>query len=131
MREMMEECCNVLYEYIQALKRINKTYRDITWHDIWLDGKWRIEGIGAPNWNLTSELYYDRSYGIQHLYGYIVFDDGSYLARRSYDGKEWWEYFKTPEEGKLSKISTIHKWKDNMYIPHDMNMSDDLTSYDN
>lgn len=44
---------------------------------------------------------YDNGYGIQHVYGTIVFKDDSWLERREYDGSEWWEYKSVPKWGEL------------------------------
>lgn len=37
---------------------------------------------------------YDDGYGGQELYGYVWFEDGSWLERGEYDGSEWWDYKK-------------------------------------
>lgn len=48
----------------------------------------------------------------------IVFSDGSFMVRREYDDKEWWEYnipFKMPEEShKISRLKSdkLHHWVD-------------------
>lgn len=44
---------------------------------------------------------YDNGYGSQHLFGTIVFKDGTWLERGEYDGSEWWEYRKLPTEESL------------------------------
>jgi len=36
-------------------------------------------------------------FGSQELGGIIVFNDGSWLERREYDGSEWWEFQQTPQ----------------------------------
>ena len=33
---------------------------------------------------------YDNGYGLQELFGIIVFNDGLVLKRAEYDGSEWW-----------------------------------------
>lgn len=46
---------------------------------------------------LASIEYHD-GYGIQELYGVIVFNDHSWLARGEYDGSEWWQKHAEPQE---------------------------------
>lgn len=41
---------------------------------------------------------YDDGYGIQQLFGVIVFKNGTWMERREYDGSEWWEYYRVPTE---------------------------------
>lgn len=43
-------------------------------------------------------INYDDSYGLQQLFGEIVFKDGSWLSREEYDGSEWWRLNKCPSE---------------------------------
>lgn len=47
---------------------------------------------------------YDNGFGSQELYGYIWFNDGSWLERAEYDGSEWWEYKTTPEIPDLLRV---------------------------
>jgi len=37
---------------------------------------------------------YDSGFGGQELYGYVWFEDGTWLERGEYDGSEWWYYNK-------------------------------------
>lgn len=56
-------------------------------------------GFDQDYWNrFLSELdfTYDAGYGGQELFGYVWFQDGSWLERGEYDGSEWWAYKKTP-----------------------------------
>lgn len=43
-------------------------------------------------------IEYDAGYGLQQLFGVVVFKDGSWLSRGEYDGSEWWEHNKCPKE---------------------------------
>lgn len=43
-------------------------------------------------------INYDDWYGLQQLFGEIVFKDGSWLSRGEYDGSEWWRLNKCPSE---------------------------------
>lgn len=70
-------------------------------------------GIGRPEMVLvlfpdhTEEEYndfvsgldfeYDSGYGVQELFGYIWYKDGTWSERGEYDGSEWWEHKKRPE----------------------------------
>ena len=38
------------------------------------------------------DVTYDNSFGRQELFGYILFNDGTWLSRGEYDGNEWWDY---------------------------------------
>jgi hypothetical protein len=40
---------------------------------------------------------YDAGFGWQELYGTVWFDDGTWLERYEYDGKEEWHHKKCPE----------------------------------
>ena len=41
---------------------------------------------------------YDNGYGTQKLFGYIWYTDGTWSERGEYDGSEWWEYKKSPDQ---------------------------------
>ena len=41
---------------------------------------------------------YDNGYGWQELFGYIWYTDGTWSERGEYDGSEWWEYKKSPDQ---------------------------------
>lgn len=41
---------------------------------------------------------YDDGFGLQQLFGTIVFKDGTWMERREYDGSEWWEHYRIPTE---------------------------------
>ena len=41
---------------------------------------------------------YDNGYGSQKLFGYIWYTDGTWSERGEYDGSEWWEYKKMPDQ---------------------------------
>lgn len=42
------------------------------------------------------DFEYDDGYGSQELFGFVLFDDNSWLERYEYDGSEHWIYQKTP-----------------------------------
>ena len=41
---------------------------------------------------------YNNGYGWQELFGYIWYTDGTWSERGEYDGFEWWEYKKRPDQ---------------------------------
>ena len=45
-----------------------------------------------------ASIEYDDGYGLQELYGVIVFNDHSWLTRGEYDGSEWWQKHTEPQE---------------------------------
>ena len=36
------------------------------------------------------DVVYDNGFGSQHLFGYVLFSDNTWLSRETYDGSEWW-----------------------------------------
>ena len=98
---------NALYELEHKLQAIKKTFEDISW---------AVVALGDPDGESTQErcilergckeceefkdrletIEYDSGYGVQYLYGVVVFNDGTWLERGEYDGAEWWQYKKTP-----------------------------------
>ena len=42
------------------------------------------------------DVVYDNGFGSQHLFGYVLFNDNTWLSRHEYDGSEWWEYNHPP-----------------------------------
>jgi hypothetical protein len=55
----------------------------------------------AENAERLLSFEYDSGYGSQEVGGVIVFNDGTWMERREYDGSEWWESFKTPQREKI------------------------------
>jgi hypothetical protein len=47
------------------------------------------------------DFEYDNGYGGQNLFGYVVFDDRSWLERHEYDGSERWDYKQTPSRDRV------------------------------
>lgn len=43
------------------------------------------------------DVEYPNGYGMQVMFGFVVFTDGTWLERAEYDGAEWWKYLKIPE----------------------------------
>ena len=44
------------------------------------------------------DFEYDNGYGGQELFGYIWYTDETWSERGEYDGSEWWEYKKRPDQ---------------------------------
>ena len=44
------------------------------------------------------DFEYNNGYGGQELFGYIWYTDGTWSERGEYDGSEWWEYKKSPDQ---------------------------------
>ena len=42
------------------------------------------------------DVAYDNGFGCQQLFGYVLFNDNTWLSRHEYDGSEWWEYNHPP-----------------------------------
>jgi hypothetical protein len=42
-------------------------------------------------------FFYDAGYGMQELFGNVWFEDGSWMERVAYDGREEWRYVKAPK----------------------------------
>lgn len=59
-----------------------------------LKENWKTEDWAKFTEDLQFE--YDNSYGAQHLFGTVWFNDDSWLERGEYDGSEWWEHKSLP-----------------------------------
>ena len=42
------------------------------------------------------DFEYDGGFGLQELYGYIWYSDGTWSERGEYDGSEWWVHKERP-----------------------------------
>lgn len=82
---------NAYIEMIEILDEIDKKIDDIkivyVWHETFYEIDKRYNTVDS-----LKELYYDSGYGIQEVFGYIIFKDNTWLERHEYDGSEWWEY---------------------------------------
>lgn len=88
---------NAYDELIEVLNEIGKSLDDIKVISIRFDNynrekNYELEYIKIDNVNDLKEIQYYDGYGIQELYGYVVFNDNTWLEREEYDGSEWWEY---------------------------------------
>lgn len=50
------------------------------------------------------DFHYDKGYGIQHVYGTVWLEDGTWLSRGEYDGSEWWQHNVCPEINEECKV---------------------------
>ena len=48
------------------------------------------------NFLKVSDVKYENGFGLQELYGYIWYNDGTWSERHEYDGEEEWRYKKCP-----------------------------------
>ena len=92
---------NLQRETLKAITDCGMTIKDIDYCNIY-SFKWyskdESKDICVNTFNIEPlDFNYNDGYGSQEIFGFIVFKDKSWLARREYDGSEWWEYFKTPE----------------------------------
>lgn len=90
---------NARQELISALAQVGKVHpEDVVAFNIQIkDG---YDGIlhSCKGTTLTSDVLekldvvYDDGFGSQHLFGYVLFNDNTWLSRNEYDGSEWWKY---------------------------------------
>lgn len=78
---------------------------------------WDVDAIqvsfdGTAQWEAflkeLEPIDYDNGYGVCEVSGHIVFSDGSWLARCSYDGSEWWTRFTLPQPGDAPGDHGVH-----------------------
>lgn len=95
---------NAKEELLETLQEIGKSIEDIEFAGVYYDySNYDIEESGArcatedTNFLLNFlNFSYDEGFGMQYIYGYILFSDGSWLERREYDGAEWWKFMTLP-----------------------------------
>ena len=86
---------------------VREWLNNVLWVDIKYYGNDTIRAILKSDRTLEDEEeflnklesidYYD-GYGIQELFGYVAFKDGTWLERYEYDGFEKWIHFEFPQE---------------------------------
>lgn len=86
---------NLLKETLNVMESCHKRWEDIDFIAI----KDNIT-ISLEDFKKFANFEYDSGFGGAEVNEnlVIVFKDGSWLERAEYDGSEWWEYKKTPEE---------------------------------
>ena len=94
---------NVVEEFYKAITAAGKRKStDIIAYNLklvdWSDTPTRqVSGTTFTKTSLDAiNVDYNNGYGYQQLFGYVLFDDGTWLSRGEYDGSEWWEYNKPP-----------------------------------
>ena len=97
---------NVKKEFISHLEKIQKNNKEVISAIIalkrFLDTDLKI--VLNPNYNegeynnflKALNVEYNDAFGIQELYGYIWYNDGTWSERYEYDGSECWSYKKCP-----------------------------------
>lgn len=90
---------NLKAETLDALEEVNKAIEDIDYCHIYISPWYKdTEVLCQEDFDINKlDIRYDSGYGTQEIFGFIVFKDGTWLNRREYDGREWWEYFSKPE----------------------------------
>ncbi len=83
---------NAKRELLQKIDNIDKKIEDVDWLEI------SLPYYEHKKYTKIEELdiEYNNDFGTQHLYGSVVFKDGTWLERGEYDGSEWWEYKQVP-----------------------------------
>jgi len=97
---------NAKEELLKKLNQVNKNIEDIDAYCIFYYEFEKCKEINGENPNDLLDFLnfeYDDGYGLQHLFGKILFKDKSWLERTDYDGLEWWEYLKSPNKEELLK----------------------------
>ena len=74
------------------------------------DKKWNVDDVvdeyflkvghsaeEYENFLNSLDFEYDSGYCGQELFGTLWFEDGAWLDRGEYDGREWWQYQKCPD----------------------------------
>lgn len=95
-------CMNAKEELLETLRNNNKTLKDIIAISISLERNYigmksiiNKSSLNEEDLKLL-DFYYYAGYGIQELYGVVLFNDNTWLERWEYDGSECWEYKKAP-----------------------------------
>lgn len=91
---------NAKKELIEATKGLRAIAANIQYGDDYWDESRRKtfrlkEGSTHNDWlHFLDQLdfEYDSGYGGQELFGTVWLIDGTWMARREYDGSEWWEH---------------------------------------
>ena len=92
---------NLQRQTLDAIVQASKTVEDIAYCNI------KMRSISYEQKELLKgkvfdidklDFMYDDGYGSQLIYGFIVFNDKTWLERSEYDGSEWWDYRKCPSE---------------------------------
>lgn len=55
-----------------------------------------IKGVEIDNYTIPTDLEYDSRFGVQHLNGTVLLNNGTWLTRDEDDGSEWWELHTVP-----------------------------------
>jgi hypothetical protein len=88
---------NAKTELMKALTKANKTVADITKLKVVYR---EYEMVQVPDVTIEGldnlDFVYKQSYGIQQLFGLVLFNDNTWLERSEYDGSEWWSYKSPP-----------------------------------
>lgn len=108
---------NAKEELLETLQEIGKSIEDIEFAGVYYDCS--NYDIGKPGARCATEdtnflldflnFSYDEGFGMQYIYGYILFSDGSWLERREYDGAEWWKFMTIPTKESIEDYINSRK----------------------
>ena len=98
---------NLLEETLEKLSQNHKSPKDVMWIGK-ADGS---EALTFKEFSKIADFEYDNGYGrIVIRSDLVIVGNDWWLARRDYDGGEWWEYLKLPvlskDQEKLIRIRT-------------------------
>ena len=89
---------NLKSETLSRLARFNKSIADIDYCSIkhCLDYELEVQLLSGDFDLNALDIDYDNGYGMQHIHGFIVFTDGTWFSRHSFNGSECWDYLTKP-----------------------------------
>lgn len=91
---------NAAEELIKHVGERTVAYGKVIRGDDMTDSEYLAVAFGSHDEYLAAlpllNFKYDHGFGGQNLFGWVVFDDGTWLERGEYDGSEWWEYKQCP-----------------------------------
>lgn len=97
---------NLLEETEEKMKESGQSPETVSW----IGSRDRRDEFIATweEFKQIADFTYDNGFGGAEINEdlIVVFKDGSWLERHEYDGSEWWEYKKTPEQTKYPSRMT-------------------------
>lgn len=105
---------NLLIETENCLRENGKSWDDVRWVSVERDGG-RLRVPVDEFRRLAASFDYDEGYGSVEVDGsLVVAGDGWWLERAEYDGSEWWEFRRPPEEPEATaegvSLKNDHRW---------------------
>jgi hypothetical protein len=98
---------NLLQETIAVLKKNGKTPEDVKWV-----GNYKIS-FSWDDFAKIADFEYDHDYGISEIKeSLVVVGNDWWLARREYDGREWWKFLTLPTRGEFGILTKSYLIRD-------------------